>query len=625
MRRAALVAALGAALTLAAPASAAVRLKGVDATAYPTIRATVVTSSPLADAPSLTENGTPVAGLRAENLGRRKYVVLAIDRSRSMAGQAIVDARRAARSFVRSKPLADRLAVVVFGNTATQLTDFSSARIDADSALATSLDLAPRQGTALYDAVVVSAHALANQALPGRVLILLTDGADQGSEASLEEAVSAVREAGVVVYPIAIVSNDLVSAPLERLAKETGGTYYPAATSAALKAIYGQIAAELSRTWRLQYVTAARPGHTLHLSTSIPDVGTATSGLTLPGEPTRVAAEKPSSLLPAHLYSSSAGTLVLTGLVGFLALLAAGIGLATRKGARLRSRLDAHVTPARAQARKRLRASERFGAAAGLLRATENAFGHLNAWRKLARLIERADVPLRTVEFVYIALGASFLFGLIAALSAAATLIILAGFVVGFLLPLGYLWFKARRRLLAFENQLPDLLITMAASLKAGHSFRQGIQSVVEEGQAPASDEFKRVLTETRLGRPMDDALGEMAERVGSKNLDFVITSVTIQRQVGGSLAGLFDMIAEAVRQRHQFARKIRSLTAMGRMSAYVLVGLPFFIAGSITLMNRDYMAPLYDTSTGHMLIVMGLVMIAVGSLILKKIVSFKG
>jgi tight adherence protein B len=103
------------------------------------------------------------------------------------------------------------------------------------------------------------------------------------------------------------------------------------------------------------------------------------------------------------------------------------------------------------------------------------------------------------------------------------------------------------------------------------------------------------------------------------------MTAVTIQRQVGGSLAGLFDMVAEAVRNRQQFARKIRSLTAMGRMSAYVLIGLPFFIAAMLTLLNPSYMSPLYDTSSGHMLIILGLVMMGVGSLILKKIVSFKG
>jgi len=133
------------------------------------------------------------------------------------------------------------------------------------------------------------------------------------------------------------------------------------------------------------------------------------------------------------------------------------------------------------------------------------------------------------------------------------------------------------------------------------------------------------VLTETRLGRPMDAALGEMGERVGSKNLSFVLNAVTIQRQIGGSLAGLFDMVAETVRQRQQFARKIRGLTAMGRMSAYVLVGLPFAVGVLINLVSPQYMSPLWHTGTGHFMVATSLVMIAVGSLILRKIVSFKG
>jgi tight adherence protein B len=191
--------------------------------------------------------------------------------------------------------------------------------------------------------------------------------------------------------------------------------------------------------------------------------------------------------------------------------------------------------------------------------------------------------------------------------------------------PFAWVWLKMRKRMKAFEDQLPDFLITIAASLKAGHSFKQGLNAVVEEGQPPASQEIKRVLTETSLGRQMDEALTDMAERVGSKNFEFAITAVTIQRQVGGSLATLFDMVGDMVRQRQQFARKIKALTAMGRMSAYTLIGIPFFIAGVFTLINRSYMRPLYFSHTGHMLILIGLCMMAFGSLILKKIVSFKG
>ena len=123
----------------------------------------------------------------------------------------------------------------------------------------------------------------------------------------------------------------------------------------------------------------------------------------------------------------------------------------------------------------------------------------------------------------------------------------------------------------------------------------------------------------------MDVALTEMTYRVGSKNFDFVISAVTIQRQIGGSLATLFDMVADTVRQRQQFAQKIKGLTAMGRMSAYVLTGLPFFMAGAISFLNPGYMSPLSHTSAGQKLIIVGLVMMLIGSLFLKKIVSFKG
>jgi tight adherence protein B len=161
--------------------------------------------------------------------------------------------------------------------------------------------------------------------------------------------------------------------------------------------------------------------------------------------------------------------------------------------------------------------------------------------------------------------------------------------------------------------------------LKAGHSFKHGLQAVVDESQPPASIELRRVLTEAGLGRPLDDALTDMADRIGSENFAFAITAVTIQRQVGGSLASLFDMVSETVRNRQQFARKIRSLTAMGRMSAYTLIGIPFFITGMISLTNAGYMSPLFHTHVGHMLVFVGLAMMAVGSMLLKKIVSFKG
>ena len=198
------------------------------------------------------------------------------------------------------------------------------------------------------------------------------------------------------------------------------------------------------------------------------------------------------------------------------------------------------------------------------------------------------------------------------------------GLLGGAALPYFFVSFKAKQRVRAFENQLPDLLVTMAAGLKAGHSFRQALQSVVDEDQPPASKELKRVLTETRLGRPMDEALADMAARIGSKNFEFVITAVTIQRQVGGSLAGLFDMVADTVRNRQQFAQEDQGPHGHGPRVRLRARRAALLRALMLTLLNSEYMSPLWHSSTGHKLILTMLVMIGFGSLILRKIVNFR-
>ena len=622
MRRALLlVVAIAALVSPAAAVAGTVSVRGVDASAYPTVRLSVVTSSPAAKRPRVTENGVAVAGLQERTLASEKSVCLAVDRSRSMAGAALADATAAAASFVASKPEHDRLGIVSFGSTATSLTQFTAATIDAAGALR-GLAVDAKSGTALYDAVVLCAHRLDAEQQPGKVVIVLTDGRDVSSDSTVQGAVAAAKSAGAAVYAIGIKGQGFTSAPLEQLAGATGGSYYAASSTSSLTSVYHAIAKELSRTWRVEYYTAAVPGDVLHVKASVPGFGSADSRYRVPGS-SPGSGPAPNPVLPAEAYRSNVGTVVVMAAVGALVLLAMFLFLAMKKASWLKTRLDPHVGKARRAKRTSVR--EQMALASTLFKATEQAFGNFRQWAAVQRVLERADLPLRTVELFYICVGSGLAFGFAAAVTAKSALVIVVMLVVGGFLPLGFVMFKARRRLRAFENQLPDLLITMAASLKAGHSFRTGIQSVVDEGQDPASKEFKRVLTDTSLGRPMDDALAEMSNRIGSKNFEFVIQAVTIQRQVGGSLAGLFDMVADTVRNRQQFARKVRSLTAMGRMSAYVLVGLPFFMALALTLLNSDYMAPLYHEPTGHALIGLALTMIVVGALILRKIVAFKG
>ena len=608
-----------AALVIVPSATAAVRIQSVDTSSFPEVRATVV--APIgAAAPVVTEDGRSVAGYDAVNLGREKAIVLALDRSQSMLGRPFRVAIAAAQTFVGATHGSDHVGVVAFGRGAIPVIRLGSSPGEARDALA-GLSVDQKSGTALYDAIVLAASRLGGDSRHGRAIVVVTDGKDVSSNHSLDDAVNAAHDARAAVYTIGIGGPSFTPDALRELATRTGGSYRQASRVDRLSAVYASLADELARTWQVSYATAGRPGSQLNLRVTVPNAGVASTLVHISGS--GGANAKPSGIIPSGAYST-AGTLAIGLASGFLVLLAACFWFASQRGDKLRARLEPHVTQTVRDPKVRRR-NTREAARAQIADSFENALGNLRHFKRLQGTIERADLPLRAGELVAMCVGVAFVAGLVAAVAASPSFVILIAMVIGGAIPIVYVTFKAGRRIKRFENQLPDLLITIAASLKAGHSFRQAIQSVVDEGAEPAAKEFRRVLTETQLGKPMDDALADLGDRVGSKNLTFVINAVTIQRQIGGALAGLFDMVADTVRQRQQFERKVRGLTAMGRMSAYVLIGLPFAVGLLVTTMNPGYMSPLWNTSTGQTMLIGGLVMLVVGSGLLKKMVSFKG
>ena len=607
-----------AALALPASALAGLRVKEVSSAAYPTIRLAVVMPTDSAAEPSVTENGRPVQGFSAHRLGA-KSIVLAVDQSRSMRGRPLAQAAAAARRFVAAKSQEDRIALVSFGRTALQLTSFSTATIDADSGLRT-LAADWQQGTALYDAVVLSATALASEPPEARILILLTDGRDVSSSASLSDAIAAARRAKVAVYPIGIEGFQYTPVPLVRLAQATGGTYYVAPSASRLAGIYNRIAVELRRTWLLDYATAARPGDLLRLRVSAPGSGSATAAYTVPAGLGPPAHKAKSGGFRSHWW----GAAVLGALIGAVIFFGVRTAFAASRRVHLRSRLEPYVGP-EAEAKKARAEKERLAVLSPLFRATEGALAELRIWQKLELQLVRGAVPLRTVELVYLMAGCGLLLGLVAGVGGLPPILIVFFAAVGISIPYLVVAIKAKRRLSAFEQQLPAALNTLAASLKAGHSFTQAVQGLVDGGGAPVATEFRRVLAEARLGHPMHAALAGMGERVGSRELDFLLRAVVIQRQVGGSLAGLFELVAETVSRRQQFRQKIKSLTAMGRMSASILIALPLFVGLMLTAVNKDYMDPLYSTHPGHVILAIALSMMFVGTVVLRQMVRFKG
>jgi tight adherence protein B len=260
--------------------------------------------------------------------------------------------------------------------------------------------------------------------------------------------------------------------------------------------------------------------------------------------------------------------------------------------------------------------------AATLLDAFELWLGRRGAWRRLARLLERADIrwrPAYTAAAIFGGVLFVVALGSAAGVAPLGLLVLLVAAAVACRIVLATLVERRRR---AFDEQLPEFLASLGSALRAGHSLNQAIAAVAADSPQPISGEFERVLAEAQLGRPIEDALADLGGRVRSDALEFVLDAILIQRQVGGSLASIFEVVAESVRQRQQFALRVRALTSMGRMSARVLLALPIVMAGGMSVLNPGYLSPLFSTSSGHKLIGTAIVLLVVGWVWLRRIAA---
>jgi len=237
--------------------------------------------------------------------------------------------------------------------------------------------------------------------------------------------------------------------------------------------------------------------------------------------------------------------------------------------------------------------------------------------------LEQADVPLRPPEALFFYLVGVFVIcaAAVLLLSPIAALVLICVAVIG---PVMYLELRRKRRLRKFETQLPDVLNLLAGSMRAGFSFNQGLEQVSEEASEPARRELQRVFTESRLGRPIEDALEDSATRMHSVDLMWAVMAIRIQREVGGNLAELLDTVARTMTERERLKREILSLTAEGRLSAWVLGIFPPAFAVVLFLIQPDYMSVLFENSIGVMAVVVSAVMALFGFVWLRKIMAIE-
>jgi tight adherence protein B len=586
-------------------------------------------------------NGRPVDVTDAtplqEQQGERGKVavMLAVDTSGSMeVNDNIARARDAATALVQRMPQGTRLGLVAFSTEPRVIQPLTDNHQQVRQAIAR---LGAEGDTALYDAVVLGSQLLKGEK-GQRNLVVLSDGRDEGSRARLEGAIAAARKAGVTVYTVGlnVPGREQDQAALRQLATQTDGRAFEVNDANNLVTLFGSIGQALASQYvvtmklpsglekRVDFRLEVRAGGAVGVYQN--------QSFALPGGAGPATTPGPTGLPPAPGLSrleSPQGRYV-AALTGFTAVLIVCL-LLLRSGSNrrpyraLRQRLSPYsLTPAIADDQIRLTA---FGSSEWAGKATamaETLVRRGNLEETFLDRLEAAGLNMRVAEFVLISLGSAFIPPLLALIVTrnllVAALVVLLGTVAPFL----YLSVRASRRQAKFEEQLPSTLQLLAGALQAGHSLQQAVDTVVHEAGDPISGEFQRVLTEARLGRPLEEAFEAMATRTSSVDFKWTVMAIRLQRQVGGNLAEVLSTVSQTIRDRYSLKRQVKALSAEGRLSSLILSILPVVMFAALLLLNPVFLRPLFTSTIGIMMLVVAAVLMVLGVFWLKKITEIK-
>lgn len=252
-----------------------------------------------------------------------------------------------------------------------------------------------------------------------------------------------------------------------------------------------------------------------------------------------------------------------------------------------------------------------------------------STWADRAAIdLDRAHVNLRVGEYLLLRVLVGLLFFAFPLLFARGQVVgVLIGIplgIVGYVLPALYIAIRTRRRVRAIDAQLVEGLTHVANSIRAGFAMLQAIDAAAQRIDPPLSEEFGRLVADVRLGSSLEDALLSMGERVGSYDLDLVITATLIQRATGGNLSEILDNVAETIRERDRIRGEIRTLTAQQRFAAWVLSLWPAVLALIFFLLNPDLMSNLWTEAAGIILLIIAGALQLMGFLTIRRIVAIE-
>lgn len=611
-----LIAALSAALFLMPTVSSAGEIVLQDATVadFPTVTLDVVLSADLVPKQgkpefSVLENGLEARDLTSTSAAESRDpidVVLLIDTSGSMKGDPLLKAKAAAVEFIEAMGPADRIALMAFSSEPRSVVDFTSDRAALEAGIGS---LATKGYTALYDGLIQSTRLFEGGGRD-RYIVVLSDGNDSTSINNLDATAQSIDDAGIPVYAVALSSPDYDPSALEVIAKGSGGRLIAADRADQLASVFKDIAAELTNRFTVSYVSARPSTKDLEIQLRVTNGEEDGSLVTAIPNPMHASGV----LASTGLQSSGEGNPVVEVLTALLFGVALGgvaysLGLMLAPQNRVAEQLGYYGEDDDAG-----RSSGPVAASRGRILDAVAVVAERRGFTGMVRSsLERAGLPLRPNEYIFLHVLVTSVAGFAVQLLVGRWLLSVLVVVVFAVAPILYLAMKIERRRRAFEEQLPDVLGLIAGSLRAGWGVQQAIELVVEEISDPAASEFRRAQSEARFGLPLEQALGRMAERLDSEDFRWTVTAITIQREVGGNLAEVLDVVANSIRERAELKRHVSALTAESRFSMIVLTVLPIFLLGALFVVNPAYAMILTSTRVGITALGLGFVLLLIG------------
>jgi tight adherence protein B len=573
----------------------------------------------------ITENGRRVAADSIESLsnGRRGDlgVVLVIDRSPSMSGAPSDDALQAARVLAAERPANQELGIVTFDSTATVNLPLTTDGTEIDQALQLLPPIGP--GTHILPALSLAIHQLAAAKVTAGAVILLSDGADREPTTLLNpEAVAAqARAAHVQIFTVGLRDAYYTPSSMQQLAQIGGGQFTEALTGSALKRVFTRIQAGLAASWLIRYRSTEPLGQRIAVAVrvdGVPGVFNLTYASPAPPAVTQ-------TTTPRHhaqpFWDSTLAVALVVGICALLLCIGVWVVLHQRSGpGPVSERVSGFISSPGEQDSPG--AVPSLGAVAA--RSARATFSRRSWWPAFVEALDIAMIEATPEKVIgYTALGAATL---------AILLVLALGSVVWALVPVlgapfalrAYVQMQVRRQRSRFSDLLPSHLEEVAASIRAGRSVIEALNIVMEGAEEPVHREFQRALADENLGRPLDETLRVVADRMTSESVDQVAVVAAMHRRTGSSVSEALDRVAEGARERADLQRELRALTAQGRLARWCLTFLPPIILVLMQLISPRYVRPLLHTVGGLVAMGVATVMVIAGSLVMKRIVDIE-